>query len=383
MIRAIRKEPWPFASRHSSGSRILPIFAQGSPADGSTLSAIMPNYNHGRYIGRAIDALLSQERVPDEIIIVDDASTDDSLAVIQALAAKSSRIVIVSQPVNMGTNAALRAGLQRATGRYLVLVGADDWVLPGFCGLGMRMLTMHPDAGLFCGDTVLVDGETGRTIGYRPPARPRYRAGAVSAAECRQLLARMDNFIHTGGTIFRRDAIEAAGGLDDRLGTFADGYLTRKIALTFGFCYAPQFVACWCVFLSGVSRTTALNPTLARNALALYPARIAADPTFPEWYADVFRNRWRFATSRLALQADIPDFDFVRAMAVRSQIDRTVLQSIQSTLRGRIRRTAMLGWLWFRLRPYRLTDLILTALARKLEPLFTHPGSAGRGNEPR
>jgi glycosyltransferase involved in cell wall biosynthesis len=361
----------------------LPISPQDSSADAATLSAIVPNYNHGRYIGRAIEALLSQERVPDEIIIVDDASTDDSLTIIQALAAKSPRIIVVSQPVNMGTNAALRAGLARATGRYLVLAGADDWVLPGFCELGMRMLAMHPDAGLFCGDTVLVDGATGRTIGYRPPARPLYRAGAVSTTDCQRLLSRMDNFIHTGGTIFRRDAIAAAGGLDDRLGAFADGYLTRKIALTFGFCYAPQFVACWRVFVTGVSRTTALDPTMARDALALYPARIAADKAFPDWYADAFRNRWRFATARLALQASAPDFDFIYEMAARSPIDRTLLRFFRTTLRGRIRRTAMLGWLWFRLRPYRLTDLVATALARKFDPLFARLGSTARGDTPR
>ncbi len=90
-------------------------------ADRATLSAIIPNHNHGRYIGRAVDALLTQERVPDEIVIVDDASTDDSLAIINELAAKSPRIKVVSLSVNAGTNAALRAGLDRATGNILFL----------------------------------------------------------------------------------------------------------------------------------------------------------------------------------------------------------------------------------------------------------------------
>ena len=111
----------------------------------ATLSAIIPNHNHGQYIGRAVDALLTQERVPDEIVIVDDASTDDSLAIINELAAKSPRIKVVSLSVNAGTNAALRAGLEIAQPvDYFVLAGADDWVMPGFCELGMRMLTQNP-----------------------------------------------------------------------------------------------------------------------------------------------------------------------------------------------------------------------------------------------
>ena len=333
----------------------------------ATLSAIIPNRNHGRYIGRAVDALLTQERVPDEIVIVDDASTDDSLTIINGLAAKSPRIKVVSLSINAGTNGALRAGFEHAAGQYFVLAGADDWVMPGFCEFGMRMLMQNPDVGLFCGDTVLVDGATGKTMGYRPAARPLYRAGIVSPSQCADLLKRMDNFIHTGGTIFRRDAIFAAGGLDDSLGAFADGYLTRKIALKFGFCYAPRVVACWRVFTTGVSRTTALDLAKAQQALALYPAKLAADPVFPAWYPDVFRNRWRFATSRLALQSTPPDFDFVSGMTATATIDRAVLKAIKITSKGKLLRIATLGWLWLRLRPYRLIDLIVTWLTRKFE----------------
>lgn len=339
------------------------------PADGSTLSVVLPNYNHGRFIGRAIDALLSQERLPDEIIIVDDGSTDDSFEIIQRHSAKSSLITVLRQPVNMGTVAAMQRGLECAKGHYVALAAADDWVLPGFLRLGLQMLTLHRDVGLFCGDIVLLDQDTGRLLGYRPPVRPMYRAGAFGPSETRQLLARADNFIHTSGAVFRRDALLAAGGFDVRLGAFADGYLTRKIALTSGFCYAPHAVACWHVFASSVSHTTALTPEKALHALELYPACLASDSAFPAWYPELFRDRWRFSTARLALQTNDPDFDFINRMTATSQVDRLVLRAIEATCRGSLMRVAMLGWLWLRLRPYRLTDLIATALVRKLEKL--------------
>jgi hypothetical protein len=63
------------------------------------------------------------------------------------------------------------------------------------------------------------------------------------------------------------------------------------------------------------------------QALALYPAKLAAGPAFPTWYPEVFRNRWRFATSRLALQATPPDFDFVSGMSATSAIDHAVLSA--------------------------------------------------------
>ena len=87
------------------------------------------------------------------------------------------------------------------------------------------------------------------------------------------------------------------GGFDARLGSFADGYVARKIALTHGFCYAPSVVATWCVYADSVSRSTALQVGKAREVLDTLPKRIAADPVFPAWYAGVFASRWRFAAN--------------------------------------------------------------------------------------
>src|SRR6202012_4114680 len=109
---------------------------------------------------------------------------------------------------------------------------------------------------------------------------------------------------------------------------------------------------------TGVSRTTALDLAKAQQALELYPAKLVADHAFPAWYPDVFRDRWRFATSRLALQATPPDFDFVVAMTAGTTIDRLAFKVIRIFGKSSFSRVAALGWLWLRLRPYRLTDLL-------------------------
>ena len=75
----------------------------------------------------------------------------------------------------------------------------------------------------------------------------------------------------------------------------------------------------------------------------------------------------RIATSRLALQATPPDFDFVSGMSATSAIDHAVLKAIKTASKGKLSRIATLGWLWLRLRPYRLTDLVVTRLTRKFE----------------
>jgi GT2 family glycosyltransferase len=329
------------------------------------LSVILPNFQHGHVITRALDALLSQERRPDEIVVVDDASTDGSLAVIEDAASRSDAIRVLANPTNRGAIASLKRGLDEAQGCYIYFAAADDWVMPRFFTRATEMLEDNPRAGLFCGDAILLDALSNRSLGLRPPVMPIARAGYVDPAAAERLLARSDNWILTGSALFRRSAIDKAGGLDEELGTFADGFLARKISLMFGFCYAPQVVAAWRVHPKGLSRTAALDAERAGRVLAQVTSKIAADGVFPRWYEQRFADRWRFASARLALQATPRNDGVVMTMGARSALDRTVL-GLASHLPGRAATTfVMLAWLWLRFRPYRLVDLLRTAAVRR------------------
>jgi glycosyltransferase involved in cell wall biosynthesis len=333
---------------------------------GSEISVVLPNFNHGRFLGEALRALLEQSPAPAEIVVVDDASSDDSLAIIEAVAARHPCVRLVVNPRNFGAIPTEKRGLELVRGRYVYLAAADDWVMPGFFALALRMLETNPQAGLFCADTVLVDGESGRRRGYRPVVRPFYRPHAAGPEQARRLLRRFDNWILTGSAILRRDALEAAGGLDESCGSFADGYLLRKIAVTRGFCYAPQLVAAWRIFPSSVSRQTALDVERATEILHTVPARIAADPAFPSWYADLFRKRWRFAAARIAAQATPINHAVLDAIAVESPLDMAMLKLLRRTLGWfpSLERIATLTWLTIRVRPYPLSGLIGSALSR-------------------
>jgi hypothetical protein len=269
-------------------------------------------------------------------------------------------------PRNIGTIPTEKRGLELVSGRYVYLAAADDWVMPGFFALALRMLEMNPHTGLFCGDTVLVEGESGRRRGYRPVVRPFYRPRAAGPEEARRLLRRFDNWILTGGTILRRDALEAAGGLDESCGSFADGYLLRKIAVTRGFCYAPQLVAGWRIFSSSVSRQTALDVEKAREILCTIPAKVAGDAAFPPWYASLFRRRWQFAAARLAAQATPINDAVLDSMIVDSPFDMAALKLVRRALGWFpwLERIAILALLAVRVRPYPLSGLIGSALSR-------------------
>jgi glycosyltransferase involved in cell wall biosynthesis len=330
-----------------------------------TLSVVLPNYNHARLVGRALAALLGQERAADEIIVIDDGSTDDSVRVIDGIAAAAPAIRVLHNASNIGVIPTLQRGLEAARGKYVYFAAADDWIFPDFFALALRRLEADPGVGLFCGEAMLVDGQSNRPFAVRPAVRPRTRAGPIDAAAVNELLRSTDNWILTGSTVFRRECVASSGGFDARLGSFADGFIARKIALRYGFYFEPKIVASWAVFPDSVSRRTARDLQRSKYILDTVPSLIAADSGFPSWYAAAFRDRWRFAACRLALQAAPIDRAVVLELGPRSAAEKAKFESILAWLPRRAARLVLLAWLWYRLRPTSLAALVRTMLAMR------------------
>lgn len=347
--------------------------AAATSTAGPALSVVLPNYNHAQYLPRALDALLSQAQPPGEIIVVDDCSTDGSRDIVERYSARHRSIRLLPNETNVGVIPTLSRGLGEARGQLVYFGAADDFVLPGFFEAAIRMLQTYPQAGLFFGDASLVEGQSGRSLGVRPPVRPRYTAGFSDASTVAKLFRQNDNFIVTGAAVFRRDAVISAGGFQNELSTFADGYVARKIALMRGFCYAPVAVMTWCVFSGGVSRTTSTRPERAKQLLTTIVSRLATDPTFPDWYADAFKRRWHFSTARLALEENPPDRDLLIDMGAQNSGDRAALNYFLNTFGRKTARLLVLGWLWLRYRPFSLVGLATTSIARRIGALFGKP----------
>jgi len=330
-----------------------------------TLSVVLPNYNHAKFIGRALAALLGQERAADEIIVIDDGSTDDSVAVIERIAAGKPATRLLRNPKNVGVIPTLQRGLEEARGDYVYFAASDDWVFPEFFALALRRLEANPGVGLFCGEAMLVNGTSNRPFAVRPAVRPQMSAGPIDAAGVKKLLRTTDNWILTGSTVFRREYVAWAGGFDPRLGSFADGFVARKIALRYGFYFEPKIVASWVVFPNSVSRRTARELQRTKYILDTVPSLIAADSGFPAWYGSAFRDRWRFAACRLALQENPIDRTIVLELGARSAAEKAKFDSILALLPRQAARLVILAWLWYRLRPTSLLALFQTMLAMR------------------
>ncbi len=91
------------------------------------ISVVVPVYNMGRYINRAVDSILKQTYRNFELVLVDDGSTDDCGAICDEYAQKHDVIRVIHK-TNGGLSSARNAGIDHARGRYIIFPDPDDWV---------------------------------------------------------------------------------------------------------------------------------------------------------------------------------------------------------------------------------------------------------------
>jgi len=117
------------------------------------VSVVMPTHNYGRYISRAIDSVLSQQGVNVELIVVDDGSTDDTAEV---LASYGERLRPFRQE-NQGAPTARNLGLQKATGKFVVFLDSDDWLLKDALRSRLDYLRGHSECDWVYGPCIYYD----------------------------------------------------------------------------------------------------------------------------------------------------------------------------------------------------------------------------------
>ena len=205
------------------------------------VSAVVPNYNHARHLPQCLGALLQQSVLPHEIIVVDDGSTDDSLAVLREWSARSPLIQVHRNARNQGVVAAMNRGLEIATGDFVAFLAADDEVLPGLFEHTLPMAAQHPECGLVSGLSEWRDEARGLTWlhGTTMPNRACY----VSPNEMVRL-AKAGRLAMSGqNALFRKAALVAAGGWIPDLRWHTDWFGACVVAFRHGICHVPEVLS--------------------------------------------------------------------------------------------------------------------------------------------
>jgi glycosyltransferase involved in cell wall biosynthesis len=205
----------------------------------ATLSVVLTNYNHSKEIGRAIECIVKQSRLPDEFVIQDDGSTDNSVEIISSYVEKYPFVKFYKNDINLGPIQAMRKVLQYASCDYVYGAGADDWVLPGFFEKAMNMVETYPQAGMCCGDMIDYIAATGLTSEYNMLWSDKTEYFVPEKIV--DLLA--GRSIPGQAGIIRRDALIEAGGFIPELKWHSDWFFNHVVAFRYGIVYTPQYFA--------------------------------------------------------------------------------------------------------------------------------------------
>lgn len=125
--------------------------APAAPQRRATVSVIIPCYNYGHFLPESIGSALSQTDVDLEVIVVDDASTDDSAAVAARFAEQDPRVRLLRHETNTNHVVAFNDGYEMATGEFIVRLDADDLLTPGALARAVAVFEAFPEVGLVYG----------------------------------------------------------------------------------------------------------------------------------------------------------------------------------------------------------------------------------------
>ena len=190
-----------------------------------TVSVVLPTYDRGDVLGRAIESVLAQTYREFELLVVDDGSTDDTAAVVGSF--DDPRITYVEHANNRGACAARNTGIRESTGEFVAFQDSDDEWHPEKL---RRQMDAFADAPASVG--VVYTGFTRHGDGtetYHPGPGVDPKEGDVRESLLRQ------NFVTTQAAVVRRRCLDDVGGFDERLPRFQDWELWLRLSERYEF----------------------------------------------------------------------------------------------------------------------------------------------------
>lgn len=144
------------------------------------VSIISPCYNGAKYLSQFLDSILAQTYSRVELILVNDASTDNSLEIVESYLPKFQercfKLIIKTQSVNLGQAAAINMGLPIFTGEYLMWMDSDDILLPDALSEKVKFLECNPQYDFVINSGLIVnENDLNKTVGILKRKKPEGR----------------------------------------------------------------------------------------------------------------------------------------------------------------------------------------------------------------
>jgi len=204
----------------------------------AAVSVVIPVFNAGGFLERAVGSVLAQEEVR-EVLLVEDGSTDDSLVACERLdAANPGRVRLLRHEdgANRGAGASRNLGVRESSSEFVAFLDADDWMLPGRFSTSLAILEGDAEVDGVYEATEMhfadADAEIDwdwvavgpRLVTVEPPDDPESLAEPLMLGRC--------GFFTTDGILLRKRAFEKAGYFNESLRLGQDTELWWRMALT-------------------------------------------------------------------------------------------------------------------------------------------------------
>ncbi|HEY8294615.1 MAG TPA: glycosyltransferase family 2 protein, partial [Micrococcaceae bacterium] len=181
----------------------------------ATVTVVIPCYNYGHFLPALVADVLAQNRVNVRVIVVDDASTDDSASVAARLAAADGRVRVVSHDSNKGHITTYNDGLALIETEFAMLLSADDLIAPDALARATDLMLANPSVGMVYGHPKDFSA---------PEELEHYHTSAITTWTVwrghewiRLACRRGRNFILSPEVVMRTAAIKEIGGYNQRL----------------------------------------------------------------------------------------------------------------------------------------------------------------------
>jgi len=278
-----------------------------------TVSVIIPNYNHARFLRQRVDSVLGQTFQDFELILLDDCSTDESQSILRECAA-DPRVRMEFNEKNSGsTFKQWNKGVRLARGEYVWIAESDDYADPHLLETLVSRLDAEPGA-VFCSCRSVRVSSEGEIIGLvdswvadLDPQKWTVDHLADGREECRKYLVRRNTIPNASCVVFRKAVYELVGGADESLVLCGDWKLWASMALKGQIAYVGQALSYYRWHESSVrakSQRLGMDAVEYLQVVRWILQRVtptettlnkACDELFRVWYPPVLTNRIPFS----------------------------------------------------------------------------------------
>lgn len=250
-----------------------------------SLAIIVPNYNHAKYLPECLNSILNQSHKPDELLIIDDASTDNSLEVIQKFCCDVSFCKLIKNKTNIGVIDSVNNALKLVESEYVAFCSADDLILDDFFSSVLQFLTEHPDLDLCCSDLCHFYDDLPYRFNRISLGIGRKTRKIIPSDLC-SLIKKTSFWIPSNSTIYKKSAVLKFNGFDPRLHHLCDWFLNYQIALRAPIGYIPKVFGAVRVLDNSFGAVNQRNRNKLKNTYAYVLYRLENEPDLHNIFLD-------------------------------------------------------------------------------------------------